>query len=76
MLGRLGMSTEKAIESYRTLVKKVFSDRKLTTFGTAVFKATKLETALKAIIHEAAGNADEPMRYQRRDTGQCKTCVS
>lgn len=74
MLGRLGISTDKAIECYQTLAKEVFSDRKLTTSGTGVFKATKLEMALKAIIQEATGNADEPMMDKRPDA-ECKTCV-
>ncbi|KAG8752763.1 hypothetical protein FRC12_011802 [Ceratobasidium sp. 428] len=72
MVGRLRMSTELAIEKYVQLAE-VFSERKVLGSGASVFKASKLETALKAILEEATGNVDERMLAEKSDTEICKT---
>lgn len=74
MLGRLGMSTSRAIEAHRRL-SDVFSDRKLITRGTHLFKASRLESTLKAMVKEATGNSEEQMLDQRADGEHCKTCA-
>ncbi|KAG8752967.1 hypothetical protein FRC12_011723 [Ceratobasidium sp. 428] len=72
MVGRLRMSTELATEKYVRLAE-VFSERKVLGSGASVFKASKLETALKVILEEATGTADERMLVQQSDTDLCKT---
>ncbi|KAF8600235.1 FabD/lysophospholipase-like protein [Ceratobasidium sp. AG-I] len=74
MLGRLGMSTGRAIEIHGRF-SEVFSDKKFVTRGTSVFKASKLEAVLKTMVKEATGNPEEQMMDQRTDGKQCKTMV-
>ncbi|CUA68361.1 Nephrocystin-3 [Homo sapiens] [Rhizoctonia solani] len=66
MLGRLRMPIDKAISEYATLAKDVFQDTKLT--GTTMYKATKLQHALKKMIREATGDEGEMMHESRNDT--------
>ncbi|CAE6541378.1 unnamed protein product [Rhizoctonia solani] len=67
MLGRLHMPIDKAISEYATLAKDVFQETKLT--GTAMYKATKLQEALKRMIREATGDEAEMMNERREHTG-------
>jgi hypothetical protein len=73
MVGRLGIPTKKATTSFANLANDVFSDKKI--IGPCMFKASKLETALKDIIREATGNEDEPMMDKRPGGRRCKTYV-
>ncbi|KAG8738544.1 hypothetical protein FRC10_006748 [Ceratobasidium sp. 414] len=61
LLGRLGMSIDDARNCYSKLATEVFSDKKLISLGGPVFKASKLEQILKAIIEEKTGDAHERM---------------
>ncbi|CUA77298.1 Nephrocystin-3 [Xenopus laevis] [Rhizoctonia solani] len=72
MLGRLRMPIEKAISEYAKLAKDVFQDTKLS--GTTMYKATKLQDALKRMIREVTGDEGEMMSERREYTG-CKTVV-
>ncbi|CAE6370329.1 unnamed protein product [Rhizoctonia solani] len=72
MLGRLRMPIDKAIEKYAKLVEEVFKEKKLS--GTPMYKATKLEQVLKAMIREVTGNAAEMMR-EDQSNNPCKTMV-
>ncbi|CAE6403507.1 unnamed protein product [Rhizoctonia solani] len=72
MLGRLRMPIEKAIPGYAKLSKEVFQDTKLG--GTTMYKATKLQDALKRMIREATGNEEEMMNEREEHDG-CKTIV-
>ncbi|KAF8600233.1 FabD/lysophospholipase-like protein [Ceratobasidium sp. AG-I] len=74
MLGRLGMSTSRAIENHGRF-SEVFSDKKFIARGTSVFKASKLETVLKAVVKETTGDPEERMMDQRADGEQCKIMV-
>jgi hypothetical protein len=74
MVGRLGIPTNKATTNFATLANDVFSDKKI--IGPGVFKASKLEKALKDIVREATGNEDERMMDHRPNAGKCKTYVS
>ena len=60
MLGRLGMSVEQAIMCYGTLAGTVFSDVKQTS-GDGSFNASKLEKAIKEIVKQQTGKANESM---------------
>lgn len=66
------MPIKKAIAEYSKLVKDVFSERKYG--GSTLYKGTKLQEALKAMIREATGHDKEMMHGT--DTGGCKTYVS
>lgn len=66
------MPIKKAISKYATLAKDVFQDTKLT--GTTMYKATKLQVALKKMVREATGDEGEMMNERREHTG-CKTQV-
>ncbi|CAE6459243.1 unnamed protein product [Rhizoctonia solani] len=72
MLGRLRMPIAVAIEKYAKLVKEVFKDKKLS--GHTMYKRTKLQEALKAMVREATGDEREMMR-DYRETGGCQTAV-
>ncbi|CUA77838.1 Nephrocystin-3 [Xenopus laevis] [Rhizoctonia solani] len=67
MLGRLRMPIDKAIPEYAKLAKEVFQDTKLS--GTTMYKATKLQDALKRMIREATGDEEEMMNEVREDNG-------
>ncbi|CAE6526229.1 unnamed protein product [Rhizoctonia solani] len=70
MLGRLRMPIEKAIEKYANLVKEVFKEKKMS--GPTMYKATKLQEALKTMIREATGDGMEMMSEDQNDN-PCKT---
>ncbi|KAG9093064.1 hypothetical protein FRC06_011684, partial [Ceratobasidium sp. 370] len=74
MVGRLRMPTEVAIKRYVKLAE-VFSEKKVLGSGASVFKASKLEAALKEFIQEATGNTDEPMMIDQSDVEMCKTMI-
>ncbi|CAE7174090.1 unnamed protein product [Rhizoctonia solani] len=71
MLGRLRMPVEKAVTEYAKLVKDVFSERKYT--GSTLYKGTRLQEALKAMIRDATGGEGEMMNSGRES--ECKTAV-
>ena len=60
MLGRLGMSVEKAVTCYGTLSPSVFSNVKQTG-GDGRFKASKLEKLVMDIVREQTGKEHERM---------------
>ncbi|KAG8728712.1 hypothetical protein FRC11_010361 [Ceratobasidium sp. 423] len=72
MLGRLQMPVKKAIAEYAKLMKKVFSEKKMS--GPTVYKGTKLRQALKEMIREATGDGGEMMAEGGVSDG-CKTAV-
>ena len=55
MLGRLGMSTEEALEHYKTISRQVFgpNNRKHDLWNDGKFKATTLVTEMKKVIKGA-----------------------
>ncbi|CUA77727.1 Nephrocystin-3 [Danio rerio] [Rhizoctonia solani] len=67
MLGRLRMPIDKAISEYAKLVKDVFQDTKLS--GTTMYKATKLQDALKRLVREVTGNERELMNERQEHAG-------
>ncbi|KAG8715909.1 hypothetical protein FRC08_010039 [Ceratobasidium sp. 394] len=73
LVGRLGMTTEKAIKSFARLSEELFSDGKM--IGTPTFKASKMEKTLKEIVQEVTGNENELMLDERASSRQCKTIV-
>ena len=64
------MPIEKAIAEYAKLVKEVFKEKKRT--GSTMYKATKLQDALKTMVREATEDEGEMMKDGRGDNG-CKT---
>ncbi|CAE7072079.1 unnamed protein product [Rhizoctonia solani] len=72
MLGRLQMPIKKVISEYAKLVKEVFGERKYT--GSTLYKGTKLQEVLKAMIRDATGNEGEMMNDGRESSG-CRTVV-
>ena len=70
MLGRLGMSLEKAISHYGNLTEDVFSDKQ--TWGDGKFKASKLENAIKDNVKAVTGQEDERMLDPPPDGKGCK----
>jgi hypothetical protein len=62
MLGRLRMTIDECINEYAELGKFVFSDRQGIPHEN-MFKASKLEEAIKRVIKKQLGNdrADEPL---------------
>ncbi|KAG8736106.1 hypothetical protein FRC10_009704 [Ceratobasidium sp. 414] len=73
LVGRLGMTTEQAMETFARLSNEVFLNQK--TFGTPAFKASKLEKTLKDIVRERTGNENEVMLDQRVKSQKCNTMV-
>lgn len=74
MLGRLCMPVEQAIEAYTKLVEKAFADRKVIgTSGPSEYKGKKLLEALKAMVLDATGNANEHMTKGQGDKTRCQT---
>ena len=71
LLGRLGMSVEKAIMCYGTLARPVFANVKQLG-GDGRFKASKLEKVIKDIIKEQTGQENERMMGTQPRKG-CKT---
>ena len=72
MLGRLGMSVEKAVRCYGTLTGTVFSDVKQ-AWGDGRFKATQLEKVIKEIVKEQTGQENERMMGTTPHDSGCKT---
>ncbi|CAE6460316.1 unnamed protein product [Rhizoctonia solani] len=72
MLGRLRMPIDKAISEYAKLVKEVFSYKKMG--GPTMYRGTKLQEALKTMIHDATGDEEERMIESRESLG-CRTVV-
>ncbi|KAG9087196.1 hypothetical protein FRC06_002686 [Ceratobasidium sp. 370] len=75
LLGRLGMSVDDARNSYSKLATGVFSDKRLINLGGPVFKTSKLEQILKAIIAEKTGNPHERMINPQATDNDCKVYV-
>ncbi|KAF8706020.1 Patatin-like phospholipase, partial [Rhizoctonia solani] len=75
MLGRLRMPIDKAIEEYVKLMKSVFSEKKLSVSGSAVYKAKNLQEALGVMIREATGDEEEMMIGREGSTQNPKTAV-
>ncbi|QRV95549.1 kinesin light chain [Ceratobasidium sp. AG-Ba] len=73
LTGRLGMTTEQAIECFARLSDEVFSNEKI--FGTPAFRASKMEKALKDIMQRRTKNKDEPMMEGGPSTNKCKLMV-
>ncbi|CAE7201755.1 unnamed protein product, partial [Rhizoctonia solani] len=67
MLGRLQMPIKRAITEYAKLVKDVFGERKYT--GSTLYKGTKLQEALKAMIRDATENEGEMMNNGHESDG-------
>ncbi len=72
MLGRLGMSVEKAIGCYATLVGLVFSDVQQTG-GDGRFKESTLDKVTKEIVKEQTGQENETMMGTPPHGKGCKT---
>ncbi|KAH7339460.1 hypothetical protein B0J17DRAFT_716483 [Rhizoctonia solani] len=72
MLGRLRMPVQTAIEEYIKMMGRVFTDKKLV--GSTVYKGTKLEEALKAMVRGATGSEDEKI-CESQENGRCKAVV-
>ncbi|QRW06378.1 patatin-like phospholipase protein [Ceratobasidium sp. AG-Ba] len=72
MVGRLGMTTNEAIEQY-TRLAAVFSERKW--MSTTAYKRTTLANVLKGIVETATGDENTTMLDDRQDISTCKTMV-
>ncbi|QRV92221.1 kinesin light chain [Ceratobasidium sp. AG-Ba] len=72
MVGRLGMTTNEAIEQY-TQLAAVFSERKW--MSTTAYKLTTLKNVLKGIVKTATGDENTTMLDDRQDSNTCKTVV-
>ncbi|QRV95646.1 kinesin light chain [Ceratobasidium sp. AG-Ba] len=71
MVGRLGLSIQRAIECYVKLAE-VFSERK--RIGTTTYKTTKLQAVLKGMIQAVTG--DENARIMdTKGSDKCRTMV-
>lgn len=76
MLGRLRMSVDDALHTYAKLSREVFSDKKLR--GDGVFKASKLESAIKKVISAqpaAMNDSEARMRDDASSSVSCRTYV-
>ncbi|KAG9122699.1 hypothetical protein FRC07_000800 [Ceratobasidium sp. 392] len=75
MLGLLNIDVEQAISIYATLVEHVFSDKKMiSTSGSGIFKAGKLEEELKKIVREATGD-ENTLITNASSNEECKIMV-
>jgi hypothetical protein len=72
MLGRLRMSVTEAIDHYKTLAQRVFSNASLIGRDRK-FRANKLEEVLKEIVENMTGRPDELMLDRRPEGEACKT---
>jgi hypothetical protein len=70
LLGRLGMDVDAAIEHYGDLAKHVFSHPKRGG-GDEMFKASKLEEAMKSMVRNITGDS-ESLLLEGED-GVCRT---
>ena len=71
MLGRLGMSVDKAIRFYGNLTGDVFSLKQTGRDGK--FQASRLEKVLKDIVKAETGQEDERMLGTALEGKGCKT---
>ncbi|CAE7234346.1 unnamed protein product, partial [Rhizoctonia solani] len=71
MLGRLQMPIDKAIQEYVKLAEDVFKDKK---WNGTMYKKTKLQEALTAMVRGKTGNEGELMN-NGLETNGCKTVV-
>ncbi|QRW09969.1 kinesin light chain [Ceratobasidium sp. AG-Ba] len=71
MVGRLGMSIQRAIECYVKLAE-VFSERK--RIGTTTYKTTKLQVALKGMVRDVTGDENTRM-MDTEESDECRTMV-
>jgi hypothetical protein len=71
------MPIGKAIKEYGRLMRDVFAEKKLSisTSGSALYKAKKLQQALGVMIKEATGNEEEMMIEKEEHDGKSKTWV-
>ncbi|QRV92254.1 kinesin light chain [Ceratobasidium sp. AG-Ba] len=72
MVGRLGMTTNQAIEQY-TKLAAVFSERKW--MSATVYKLTALQQVLKEIVKTATGDENTTMLEGQDEGAVCKTMV-
>ncbi|KAF8158515.1 acyl transferase/acyl hydrolase/lysophospholipase [Crassisporium funariophilum] len=77
MLGRLRMTVDQCIEAYEKLASKIFNAGIMSKIENgsvtgARYSATVLEQAIKDIVKQYTGNADEPMRDPQ---DECKVFV-
>ncbi|EUC61082.1 patatin-like phospholipase [Rhizoctonia solani AG-3 Rhs1AP] len=72
MLGRLRMPIDRAISQYAKLVKEVFKETKM--IGPTMYKGTKLQGVLKAMVREATGDEGEVMN-EVTEHEACKTAI-
>ncbi|QRV77421.1 patatin-like phospholipase protein [Ceratobasidium sp. AG-Ba] len=72
MVGRLGMTTNQAIEQY-TKLAAVFSERKW--MSATVYKTTTLQEVLKGIVKAATGDENTMMIDGQHEGAMCKTMV-
>ncbi|QRV95656.1 kinesin light chain [Ceratobasidium sp. AG-Ba] len=71
MVGRLGMSIQRAIQCYVKLAE-VFSERK--RIGTTTYKTTKLQAALKGMVRDITGDENTRM-MDTKESDKCRTMV-
>jgi len=75
MLGRLRMSTDDALDEYTQLAGYVFGERKW-AFQDGLFKASRLEEAIKKIVEKYAGDGDTEDMLDLREDNTCKRYAS
>lgn len=73
MLGRLRMSTQEAIEQYRSLAKTIFSERKRSK--KEMFKATNLMEAIKEVVRKYDNSPDGESVMLDKRPNACFTWV-
>ena len=54
------MGVDAAIDAYDSLAQQFFSDQKQWP-GDGMFKATKLEEAIKSLVQDVTGDPEEPL---------------
>ena len=65
------MDVGTAIDSYNSLARQVFSERKR-WLGDGKFKATNLEEAIKSVVRDITGNPEEPL-LEASNASICRT---
>lgn len=77
LFGRLGMSIQVGKAEYLKLIQEVFCDKNISRaiFGGSAFKATSFEKALKRILVNSTGNANEGMIGSHTGDKVCKVYV-
>jgi hypothetical protein len=73
LLGRLRLTVPEAIETYRDLAKKIFSEksRRLDSRDSR-FKASNLENAIKSVLNEKLGQGHGEDMMLDPTEGACK----